>query len=149
MPKTRTAITIDPEFLAYIDRLVGYRFYASRSAAIEALIREAFAERRRRFEEGLASLDPEEEKAMAEEAMAVDMEIWPSTDDAGTSREIRWADLDPVRGHEQAGRRPVLTLSTDGFNERTDTVIAVALTSQPPRSPYAPTIALAVDLRQP
>ena len=22
--------------------------------------------------------------------------------------EVRWADLNPVRGHEQAGRRPVL-----------------------------------------
>lgn len=27
--------------------------------------------------------------------------------------EIRWAELDPVRGPEQAGRRPVLVLSLD------------------------------------
>ena len=45
--------------------------------------------------------------------------------------EIRWADLNPVRGREQAGRRPVLILSHDVFNERSGTVIAVALTSQP------------------
>ena len=32
--------------------------------------------------------------------------------------EIRWADLNPVRGHEQAGSRPVLILSHDVFNER-------------------------------
>ena len=44
--------------------------------------------------------------------------------------EIRWADLNPVRGREQAGRRPVLILSHDVFNERSGTVIAVALTSQ-------------------
>ena len=44
--------------------------------------------------------------------------------------EIRWADLDPTRGHEQAGRRPVLILSHDVFNARSGTVIAVALTSQ-------------------
>jgi mRNA interferase MazF len=46
--------------------------------------------------------------------------------------EIRWADLNPVRGHEQAGERPVLVLSHDVFNERSGTVIAVALTSQEP-----------------
>ena len=45
--------------------------------------------------------------------------------------EIRWADLNPVRGHEQAGLRPVLVLSRDVFNERSGTVIAMALTSQP------------------
>ena len=47
--------------------------------------------------------------------------------------EIRWADLNPVRGREQAGLRPVLILSQDVFNERSGTVIAVALTSQPQR----------------
>jgi mRNA interferase MazF len=46
--------------------------------------------------------------------------------------DIVWADLDPVRGHEQAGRRPVLVLSQDIFNERSGTVIAVVLTSQEP-----------------
>ncbi|MBC7673903.1 MAG: type II toxin-antitoxin system PemK/MazF family toxin [Polaromonas sp.] len=50
--------------------------------------------------------------------------------------EIRWADLDPTRGHEQAGRRPVLILSHDVFNERSGTVIAVALTSQEPRAGF-------------
>jgi len=45
--------------------------------------------------------------------------------------EIRWADLNPIRGREQAGLRPVLILSHDVFNERSGTVIAVALTSQP------------------
>jgi len=44
--------------------------------------------------------------------------------------EIRWADLNPVRGHEQAGLRPVMILSHDIFNERSGTVIAVAITSQ-------------------
>ena len=43
--------------------------------------------------------------------------------------EIRWADLNPARGHEQAGLRPVLILSHDIFNERSGTVIAVAITS--------------------
>jgi mRNA interferase MazF len=54
--------------------------------------------------------------------------------------EIRWADLDPVRGHEQAGLRPVLILSQDVFNERSGTVIAVAVTSQEPRAGFPLTL---------
>lgn len=54
--------------------------------------------------------------------------------------EIRWADLNPVRGHEQAGRRPVLVLSHDVFNERSGTVIAIALTSQEPRAGFPLTL---------
>lgn len=50
--------------------------------------------------------------------------------------EIRWADLNPVRGREQAGLRPVLILSHDVFNERSGTVIAAALTSQEPRAGF-------------
>ena len=47
--------------------------------------------------------------------------------------EIRWADLNPVRGSERGGRRPVVVLSHDVFNERSGTVIAMAATSQPQR----------------
>jgi mRNA interferase MazF len=43
---------------------------------------------------------------------------------------IHWADLNPVKGHEQAGTRPVLVLSHDVFNERSGTVIAMAITSK-------------------
>ena len=50
--------------------------------------------------------------------------------------EIRWADLNPVRGHEQGGERPVLVLSHDVFNERSGTVIALALSSQEPRAGF-------------
>jgi mRNA interferase MazF len=45
--------------------------------------------------------------------------------------DIRWADLSPVIGSEQGGLRPVLVLSHNVFNERSGTVIAVAITSQP------------------
>ena len=54
--------------------------------------------------------------------------------------EIRWADLNPVRGHEQTGHRPVLILSHDVFNERSGTVIAVALTSREPRAGFPLTL---------
>ena len=56
--------------------------------------------------------------------------------------EIRWADLNPVRGKEQAGRRPVVILSHDVFNERSGTVIAAALTSQPQRAGFPLTLEL-------
>lgn len=56
--------------------------------------------------------------------------------------EIRWADLNPVRGSEQAGHRPVLILSQDVFNERSGTVIAAAITSQPQRAGFPLTLEL-------
>ena len=56
--------------------------------------------------------------------------------------EIRWADLNPVRGKEQAGLRPVLILSHDVFNERSGTVIAAALTSQPQQAGFPLTLEL-------
>lgn len=56
--------------------------------------------------------------------------------------EIRWADLNPTRGKEQSGQRPVLILSHDVFNERSGTVIAVALTSQPQRAGFPLTLEL-------
>jgi mRNA interferase MazF len=54
--------------------------------------------------------------------------------------DIRWADLAPTRGREQEGQRPVLILSHDAFNERSKTVIAVALTSHEPRAGFPLTL---------
>ncbi len=56
--------------------------------------------------------------------------------------DVRWADLDPVRGREQAGRRPVLVISQDVFNRHSGTVIALALTSQEPRAGFPLTLSL-------
>lgn len=56
--------------------------------------------------------------------------------------EIRWADLSPTKGREQAGLRPVLILSHDVFNQRSGTVIAVAITSQPQKAGYPLTLEL-------
>jgi len=47
--------------------------------------------------------------------------------------EIYWADLASTIGHEQAGKRPILVISHDLFNERSNTVIVLAITSQPQR----------------
>jgi len=54
--------------------------------------------------------------------------------------DLFWAELDPVQGPEQAGRRPVLILSHDVFNNRSGTVIAVAITSLPPSAGFPLTL---------
>jgi mRNA interferase MazF len=59
--------------------------------------------------------------------------------------EIHWADLNLVRGREQAGLRPVLILSNDLFNRRSGTVIAMAITSQPQRAGFPLTFPLPED----
>jgi mRNA interferase MazF len=56
--------------------------------------------------------------------------------------DIIWADLNPTQGREQSGMRPVLILSHDIFNEKSDTVIAVALTSQEQRAGFPLTLEL-------
>ena len=50
--------------------------------------------------------------------------------------DIIWANLNPTKGHEQAGKRPVLILSHDVFNQKSGTVIAMALTSQSQRAGF-------------
>lgn len=56
--------------------------------------------------------------------------------------DVVWADLDPSVGREQAGRRPVVVISQDVFNETSGTVIAMAITSQPQRAGFPLTIEL-------
>jgi mRNA interferase MazF len=64
--------------------------------------------------------------------------------------DIVWADLNPVKGHEQAGLRPALILSPEVFNERSGTVIAMALTSQPQKAGFPLTMELtSVSLPKP
>ena len=56
--------------------------------------------------------------------------------------DIIWADLNPTQGKEQTGQRLVLVLSHDIFNEKSGTVIAVALTSQSQKAGFPLTLAL-------
>ncbi len=56
--------------------------------------------------------------------------------------DVRWADLDPVKEREQAGRRPVVVISEDVFNSRSGTVIAMAITSQPQKAGFPLTLEL-------
>ena len=50
-----------------------------------------------------------------------------------------------MRGREQAGLRPVLILSHEVFNNKSETVIAMAITSQPPRAGFPLTFELAPE----
>lgn len=56
--------------------------------------------------------------------------------------DIYWANPDPGKGHEQSGERPVLVVSHDVFNERSGTIIAMAITSQPQHAGYPLTLEL-------
>jgi mRNA interferase MazF len=56
--------------------------------------------------------------------------------------EVLWAELAPVRGHEQGGLRPVVVLSEDVFNASSGTVIAMAITSQAQRAGFPLTFEL-------
>lgn len=47
-----------------------------------------------------------------------------------------------MRGHEQGGSRPVVILSHEVFNERSGTVIAMVVTSQPQRAGFPLTLEL-------
>lgn len=50
--------------------------------------------------------------------------------------DIYWADLEPARGKEQAGHRPVLILSQEIFNAHSGTVIGLAITGQPQKAGF-------------
>ena len=66
---------------------------------------------------------------------------------AGVLRgEIYWADLEPVRGREQGRVRPVLILSHNIFNQRSETVIVMAITSRPQRAGFPLTWRLPPDV---
>lgn len=56
--------------------------------------------------------------------------------------DVVWANLNPVRGHEQGGRRPVAVISHDVFNKHSGTVIAMAITSRPQRAGFPLTLEL-------
>ena len=55
--------------------------------------------------------------------------------------EVYWAELAPRSGSEQTGRRPVIVMSHDGFNESANwrSVIVVPLSTSKTRSRRGPT----------
>ncbi len=78
MPKTKVAITLDEKTLARLDRLVRERMFPSRSKAIQEAVEEKLDRlERSRLARECAKLDPEFEKAMAEEGISEELGEWP------------------------------------------------------------------------
>lgn len=70
MATAKIAITLDEEILDQLDRWVREARYPSRSNAIQAAVKERLARwKRTRLVEELAKLDPDEEKALADEGL--------------------------------------------------------------------------------
>ena len=78
MPKTKVAITLDAQLLDRVDELVARREFRNRSQAIETALAEKLARAQRaRLALECAKLDPEDEKALAEEGLAGSSDSWP------------------------------------------------------------------------
>ena len=60
--------------------------------------------------------------------------------------DVFWAELEPRSGSEQRGRRPVIILSHDGFNEAPHwrSIIAVPCSTADPQKRRGPTVAFLV-----
>jgi Arc/MetJ-type ribon-helix-helix transcriptional regulator len=79
MGSAKVAITIKEDLLTQIDRWVAEGRYPNRSQAIQAAIAEKLERvRRRRLAEEATKLDPNEERALAEEGFAAGSETWPA-----------------------------------------------------------------------
>ena len=64
--------------------------------------------------------------------------------------DVLLADLDPVAGHEQGGRRPILVLSGPSYNElRNEQLIVAAITSRQRGLPFHVPVGPDCGLRTP
>jgi len=78
MSKEKIAITLEKESVGELDRLVSEQVFQNRSQAIQEAVSEKLNRlRHSRLARECAKLDPEAEKAMAEEGLYEDVKIWP------------------------------------------------------------------------
>ncbi len=78
VPKTKVAITLDSFLLGQVDHLVAKRRFQNRSQAIETALAEKLARlNRTRLAAECKRLDPDAEKAMAEEGLSGSIDTWP------------------------------------------------------------------------
>ena len=78
MANVKVAITIDRETLDRVDRLVARRVFPNRSRAIQEAVAEKLARMdRSRLAAECAKLDPDFEKALAEEGLGQKLESRP------------------------------------------------------------------------
>ena len=78
MPKTKVAVTLEADLLDRVDELVARRRFRNRSQAIEAALAEKLDRvARTRLARECAKLDPEEERALAEQGLPGSRETRP------------------------------------------------------------------------
>lgn len=78
MPKRKVAVTLEAALLEEVDALVGEQRYLNRSHAIESAVHEQLVRlKHSRLAEVCSQLDPAEERTLAEEGLAGDIEDWP------------------------------------------------------------------------
>ena len=78
MSKEKIAITLDKQYIGELDRLVREQVFHNRSQAIQEAVSEKLARlKHSRLSRECAKLEPEFEKAMAEEGLSEDASQWP------------------------------------------------------------------------
>lgn len=79
MSSVKVAITLDRDTIERVDALVSKRVFPNRSRAIQAAVTEKLARlQRSRLASECEKLDPDFEKAFAEEGMGKDFDAWPA-----------------------------------------------------------------------
>ena len=78
MSRAKVAITLERETLSHLDQLVAQRAFPSRSRAIQVAVQEKIERLKKgRLARECANLDPEFEKALADEGLTEDVAEWP------------------------------------------------------------------------
>ncbi len=89
MATIKIAITLDQRTLSRLDSLVRTRRYPNRSKAIQEAVEEKLERvERSRLAQECAKLDPDFEKAMAEEGMSEELSGWPEYGEAKSGGRI-------------------------------------------------------------
>ena len=79
MGMSKIAITLDEKTLKRLDRLVSGRLFPNRSRAIQLAVEEKLERlEQSRLARECAKLDADEERSLAEEGMAGELEKWPA-----------------------------------------------------------------------
>jgi len=78
MNKTKIAITLEEDSVKRLDHLIRENMFSNRSQAIQEAVKEKLEKiERSRLARECTKLDPNFEKAMAEEGLTEDLSEWP------------------------------------------------------------------------
>jgi metal-responsive CopG/Arc/MetJ family transcriptional regulator len=78
MPKTKVALTLETSLLEQVDDLVDRKRFRNRSQAVEtALADKLHRLAKTRLARESAKLNPREEKRLADEGLAAELQTWP------------------------------------------------------------------------